>query len=274
MKQFDIIGLDGSGKTCYLYAMAETMRQGLYGLSFHSNCDGWQKIIAELQWPSGTCKTSFFDFQCFYNSKHIDWLDFSCIDYRGGIIVSYNEVDRLLRSKFRKRIIDTDGLIILVAADMLKGILMGDFEARDDIDMLNYTISGVGQKLSQIPIAIAITKSDYFNNDENKVMFPLVKQLFPFIFNAALHLNTLIVPVSLGRNLSNNSCSSESVLYNNPSDGNIHIPILFNLYHILDNLIKTSISFKDIADLTSIKSTIKKELVAFANNNIIELNTI
>ena len=284
MKSIGIIGLDGSGKTTYLMALTESLKRGLCGLSFSIMQNDlrlaieqeWNNMTRSYSWPQGTIFTQKYIFQCQKSECHYSNLDFQCCDYRGGILVSFEEDDYLERVETLKYIQDSDGIVILIGADIIKHFLTKNVSSYDLVRLkkINYYILKYLDKSKEKPITLSITKSDILTNDEKTLLFQAVKELFPFVFNSNNHIKTLIVPICLGTSLSNNSERLESALYINPNDGNVHIPILFNMYYIIDSQIKTSISFKDIADLTPIKRKIKKELVAFANNNIIEINTI
>ena len=102
MRNLSIVGLHGSGKTCYLYAMAETLRRGLCGLSFRTNCDGWQKIIKELRWPPGTDIGQEYTFQCLHSGSLFSDLDFLCYDYKGGILSSFDSISRMAKMDLMK----------------------------------------------------------------------------------------------------------------------------------------------------------------------------
>lgn len=264
MKQISIIGLSRAGKTCYMYAMAKTMRRGINGVTIFTPNDilrdqldlGWRKIRREHKWPSGSDKVVHCDFQCMLNLRNV--MDFCWDDFKGGILNSFSEIDTKFKYEFYSYLEKSDGLIFFIAADMIERILTNSVEAEDEIDdleKLNEIIAKLGGKMKQIPITIAITKSDLLNKKAKQLLFPIIKNIFPSLFDVNNNIKTLIVPVSLGQNLGNGNQEQEvsGIVFADPKEGNIHIPILFNLYYYLKDYIKDT-----RGELDSLKNRLNK----------------
>ena len=131
-------------------------------------------------------------------------------------------------------------MIFFIAADMVERILLNDPDAEDDLDdldMLNARISQNGQKMKQIPVTIAITKSDLLDDEAKELLFPVIKQIFPSLFVVGNNIKTLIVPVSLGQDLGHGEQNQDvlGMIYADPKEGNIHLPIMFNILPFLNH---------------------------------------
>ena len=248
MKQISIIGLSRAGKTCYMYAMAKTMKRGINGITIFAPDDdlrdqldmGWRKIRREHKWPSGSDKVTHCNFNCMLNLRSV--LDFCWDDFKGGTLSSFNEIDRKFRQEFYMYLQNSDGMIFFIAADMVKRILEDTAEAEDDLDdldKLNEIIALNGAKMKEIPITIVITKSDLLEESDKASLFEVVKYIFPSLFLTNNQIRALIVPVSLGQGLGNGEQNQDvsGSIFADPKDGNIHLPIMFNLYYYLKEYI-------------------------------------
>ncbi len=264
MKQISIIGLSRAGKTCYMYAMAKTMKRGVNGINIFVPDDGmrdqlelgWRRIRREHKWPSGNDKVTHWNFQCMLNLRNV--MDFCWDDFKGGTLSSFNEIDTRFRNEFYRYLQNSDGMIFFIAADMVERILLNDPDAEDDLDdldMLNAIISQNGQKMKQIPVTIAITKSDLLDDEAKELLFPVIKQIFPSLFVVGNNIKTLIVPVSLGQDLGHGEQNQDvlGMIYADPKEGNIHLPIMFNLYHYLKKYISETRE-----ELSSLKMDLSK----------------
>lgn len=259
MKQLSVIGLSNAGKTCYLYAMAKTMIKGYDGINAIALDDdlrdqlamGWRQIRRENRWPSGTDKVTLCDFDCSLNLRPI--MDFTWNDFKGGTLTSMNEIDKNFKSEFNQYLQNSDGLILFVPADVLQDILHGTDDAYDleeDLEVLTGLFIANKTKLSKIPITIAITKSDILDDAEKPYAYEIVKNIFEPLFVKGNNMKVLVVPVSIGEKLGRGNQGGEisGVVYQNPAHGNIHIPILFNLYHFLKDCIaveKSNLGYYD-----------------------------
>lgn len=248
MKQLSIIGLSGSGKTCYTYAMAKTMIRGYNGINAIAIKDnvreqlniGWKTISRSLTWPDGSDQTLRREFDCSLNLKSI--MDFCWDDFKGGELTSLNEVAEKFRSEFNSYLRNSDGLILFVPADAYLDIIEDQEDSAllyDDLDILNSLFMANHDILSRIPVTIVITKADLLDDNSKKYVIDFIKDLFQPLFVKGNNMKVLVVPVSLGVGLGRGK-QGESVqgqVYADPKKGNIHIPIVFNLYHFLKDCI-------------------------------------
>jgi GTP-binding protein EngB required for normal cell division len=268
MKQLSIIGLSNAGKTCYIYAMAKTMIKGYNGLNAIAIDDdlrdklsmGWRLIRREMKWPEGTAndKVTECHFDCSLNLRPI--MDFYWKDFRGGSLTSMNEIDTKFRKEFNDYLQSSDGLLLFVPADTIQDILHDTEDAEDleeDLEVLTQLFLRNKNKLSQIPVTIVITKSDLLSSTEKEYAYKIVENIYSPLFQPGNNMKVLIVPVCIGENLGRGvqGANVTGTVFGDPQQGNIHIPIVFNMYHFLNSAISEEKQI--LASLTS--SSLKEE---------------
>lgn len=201
---------------------------------------GWKMIRRNMTWPDGSDRTLRREFNCSLNLKSI--MDFCWDDFKGGELTSLNEVAEKFRSEFNLYLRKSDGLILFIPADTYLDIIEDkedSSELYDDLDILNSLFMANHDILSKIPVTIVITKADLLDDDAKKYVLDFIKDLLPPLFVKGNNMKVLIVPVSLGIELGRGK-QGESVkgeVYADPKKGNIHVPIIFNLYHFLKDCI-------------------------------------
>ena len=248
MKQISIIGLSRAGKTCYTFAMAKTMKRGINGITIFAPDSeqrdklelGWRGIRKDHTWPPTSDTDVPYDFQCMLNLRPV--MDFCWKDFKGGILSSFDEINTKYRVEFSQYLHNSAGMIFFIAADMMNRILMDTLEAEDnlyDLELLNNIILENSNIMNRIPITIAITKSDLLDNNAKSAVLEMVKEIFPSFFTVGNNVKVLTVPVSLGQQLGNCEQGQQVAgeIYSDPKAGNIHLPIMFNLYHYLKEYI-------------------------------------
>lgn len=262
MKQLSIIGLSKAGKTCYIYAMAKSMLKGYDGINIialdddlrNQLNDGWRQIRRGMHWPDGTDHVTTCEFDCSLNLRPV--MEFCWKDFKGGTLTSMNEIDKKYKKEFQEYLGGSDGLLLFVPADNIQDILRETEDAEDildDLDVLNGLFMNPQNRstLAQIPVTIVVTKSDLLTEQEKPYVYEIVKELFKPLFEVGNNMHTLVVPVSIGENLGRGNQGQEiqGTVFQNPKDGNIHIPIVFNLYHFLKDCI--AVERQRLGDLDS-----------------------
>lgn len=258
MKQLSIIGLSNAGKTCYIYAMAKTMINGFEGLNIIAKDDdlrdqlrqGWRGI-RHGSWPQGSDKVTMCEFDCSLFLNPI--MDFCWEDFKGGSLTSMNEIDKKFRNEFNEYLCNSDGLLLFVGADMLQDILKETDEAEDyteDLEVLTALFLRNKGVLSRIPVTVVITKSDLLSVEEKEFAIEIVKEVFKPLFMVGNNIEVLVAPVCIGQNLGRGEQGSSvsGVIFHDPQEGNIHMPIVFNLYHFLKDCISVEKSMLGDAD--------------------------
>lgn len=262
MKQISIIGLSRSGKTCYIYAMAKTMKRGINNISIFSPDDimrdklkeGWKKISKEHIWPKGSDKITHCDFECLIHLRSV--MDFCWDDYKGGMLNSFDEISQKEKADFFKYLENSAGLIFCVPADTINRIINDDDDdAFEELEELNDFILKSVKIIKDIPVTVAITKSDLFDDDQAiSVAREIIKEELNALFDKGNKVSVLLVPVTLGEGLGDGEQGgkiTKGTINADPKDGHIHLPVMFNLYFSLLDY---------IAEAHNVLNDLKKEL--------------
>jgi hypothetical protein len=232
--------------------MAETMERGVNNIAICTPHDdlyeklkvGWCKIAEESVWPRGSDKVTSCEFKCYIHLRPV--MDFCWDDYKGGMLNSYDEISRKERSEFYEYLENSAGLIFCVPADTINRILDGDDQtvnrAVKELNDLNRFIFKSIDKITDIPITVAITKSDLLKNeDAKKAASEIIKDRLNHLFGEGNGVSVLLVPVSLGKDLGEGEQGgkiTKGVINADPKEGHIHLPIMFNLYFAIKDYIK------------------------------------
>lgn len=265
MSKISMFGVSASGKTCFLYAMSQVLRNGvkcgdnLVGMISNrlqqqmKLDDGYLKLINK-QWPKPTDTsktiTESFDFSVSMRCNgHFDKVIDSLIiqDYRGGILEDMTEegeenLDRLLDT-FRGSsaiIFIIDGKTLIDAMDPdNRDVSHRDntnaeeqFLARTKIQFVENIFMEYKRVEDGIPpILIAISKGDVFASEferENGIRY--IKEKLPSIFAIGSKLWAGITTMSLGENLNKDNNGNLTGTLMLDLEHNIHVPIIFGIY--------------------------------------------
>ena len=268
-----MFGISGSGKTCYLYAMAQVMNNGVrYGDSTHISIisndltqqqklfDGYYTMAADSKWPLPSNNTTEYDFNVrVQHDQQFEELIPSLIlqDYAGGIWQNQTqegiEQRNALLSDFTQSaailfIVDSDTLLKAMAnnpqdinaSHRLKYVStpMPDIlRAKQQVSLVENLLKTYKQRNTTIPpVLLVITKGDKFADElEKQNAYRYLRQTLPSIFAHGAQLEAAITTVALGDNLENIDDKLTGEL--DISIGhNIHIPMLFALYAYLSDV--------------------------------------
>lgn len=235
-----VLGASSTGKSCYLYAMADNMIIGHNGFTFNASSyekgmvleDRWNTFCDSGIWPDGTTESSEWEFDVNYSLKTI--AQFSWYDYRGGIL-AHKDLDDADVKEFFDRLNSSSCLLIFVQATDLKSLLVRD-----------QNTAAAGQRLKKysqlliryaketeckkLPIAIVVTKGDLITADEYKQGVDLLKRYFNSIFlsmDDGDGWHVAITRCGLGDPDSPLQGETGNKVIGIVNPFNIHIPILF-----------------------------------------------
>lgn len=277
MSKISMFGVSASGKTCFLYAMAQVLGRGV---SYDDDLvqiiatrarlqtklnDGFMQL-AEGRWPDPTnefdenvSESYFFKVSMRCNGHFedvIDSLEFQ--DYRGGLLQSTQSLDEdkfnALMDSFRGSsaiIFIVDGKTLIEALDENdKDVshrgqtdVLNQFRAQSQIRFVENIFMEYKLVSEDIPpVLIAISKGDIFASDfERDNAKRLVKEYLPSIFSIGSKLTAGITIMSLGENLGGKPGGELTGLLSLSKDYNIHIPTIFGIYFDLyDQYLDTS----------------------------------
>lgn len=242
MKKIAMIGLRGSGKTCFTTAMTMAMSSGIklndgsvFNLSFANLqqmaplMNAYMGMTNDRNWPVADSEKHYYDLDSSLSLKRV--LSFTLLDYPGGWLTDSEHMDEMLE-EFN----ECASVIVLVGADMLRQFIHGNAGMYPYFSMLRQFTQNVISKFDKQgsvfpPTIIAITKSDEFANEEEiNQAYSFLKDQFAAVFSVGTNIVSGLTHIQLGNNLKNNGSKIEGDLILKPNFGNLSIPILFSLY--------------------------------------------
>ena len=268
-----MFGISGSGKTCYLYAMAQVMNNGVrYGDSTHISIisndlsqqqalfDGYYTMAAESKWPLPSNNTTEYDFNVrVLHKRQYEEIIPSLIlhDYAGGVWQSQTQEGIEQREALLEDFSQSSVISFIVDSDTILKAMANNPQDIDASHRLKYTsmplaeILRAKQQISLVenllriykrandsvpPILLVITKGDIFASEtEKQIAYTYLRRTLPSIFAVGSQVESALTIVSLGDNLINENSKLSGDL--DISIGhNIHIPMLFALYAYLDDM--------------------------------------
>lgn len=269
MKKICLLGLSGSGKSCYLYAASHLLQVGIRTsvgtvsivCSDTGRSSDLNNGIKDMDgicpvWPKGTDKihTKYFPYELYV--KGAKKLEFEVCDYRGGV---FNETDDnahderlMLYEESNCVVVFIDAYTLLQAFrlknedEISKTFTRGDLlkrtysDAISELNHLKVIANEARRNISQdTPILLVITKKDILLEDELKEATDKLKMHMDIFFSEETSNPVGITAISLGSNLGAGGETQDGQkkmlgqMHLSVSN-NIHIPILFPLFIDMD----------------------------------------
>ncbi len=246
--QITILGMSGSGKTCYLMGLYYKMGAGLRGYTITTDedtdvelRDRYAKLCdvtleKEKRFPAGTDNISQYEFNLQYGYNTV--MSFDWVDYPGGLLDRKNSGNLEEYEAVKTAINNSSSLFICVDGSLLVG---------DDIDE---KIDNVRDKCSNVintfftdysktnkslpPTAIIVTKYDVCKDDtDQEELCEIIEEAFsPFFVKNDIEKIITIIPVSIGLNIMDDSCSGKM------KPLNVQLPIFMGIWFALSKKIQ------------------------------------
>lgn len=280
-------GLSGSGKSCFIFAMSQALSQGIQfrdgELMTVITPDPRQMLklykayerMVNGYWPQGTDVSVTYNFNVRKALELMMSVDIT--DYRGGLLDSIEEDDEEEQTKLFKSYNESSALLFFFGADKVKAAMNGDMSARFNFQHFNalyenYLTSSSNGKYT--PVMVVLSKADMLTEVEKAQAFTFIKDQMRQLFGKGTNRTVGLTAVSLGRNLTNDNGELEGELDIRATSGNLSIPILFSLFHLMAKRIESTIGQIQTSesDLRSSKYALSHELsrnafVRFFDNN-------
>lgn len=213
-------------------------------------------------WPAGNVESVKYNFNCRLALGKI--MDFGINDYRGGLLDTCDEDEIEEQEELFRSFEDSEVLLFFIGADTIKLALNGDDEQQAKLDFMGILYENFLDRTndSRTPIMIVISKSDLLSDAEKIQAKKLVLEALQSMFGTGTNLTAAITMVTLGRNLKNDQGELEGELIIGPTQGNIHIPILYSLFCVISNRIEESIGKLNTAQQSyvSAKTAMNQEM--------------
>ena len=268
-------GLSGSGKSCFIFAMSQALSQGIQlsdgELLTVITPDPRQMLrlykayekMLNGYWPASSERSLTYNFNV---RKALELLmSIEIMDFRGGLLDSDNDDDIEEQDKLFESYKDSGVLLFFFGADKVKAAMQGDMLARFNFQHFNtlydnyLSTSPNGRKT---PVMVIISKADMLSDNECTQAFVFVKDQMRQLFGKGTNLTVGLAAVSLGRNLINDGGELEGELDIRATAGNLSIPVLFSLFHIMAQRIEKTIGSiaSTEGDLRTSKNALGQEL--------------
>ena len=237
-----MLGDSSSGKTCFMLGMYAAIQNGSkFSLKATDPDEGvematlWSTIVGESgeeRWPRGTDTPQIYNFELCYAYKSL--IEFEWLDYRGGSMLDISSDDNV--RTLRNYAAESNGLFFCISGKDLR-------EPVTEANLQNIAIKSkanlMGQYLQYLninrrparkktfPIVIIVTKYDYCYHRNKIELMEDVKKMFPPLFAPNSDWLVMICPVTLGKELAEDSDNGKI------EPKNLDIPVAFVLYCIL-----------------------------------------
>ena len=237
-----MLGDSSSGKTCFMLGMYAAIQNGSkFSLKATDPDEGvematlWSTIVGESgeeRWPRGTDTPQIYNFELCYAYKSL--IEFEWLDYRGGCMSNPSSPDEI--ETLRGYANESNGLFFCISGKDLR-------EPVTEANLQNIAIKSkanlMGQYLQYLninrrparkksfPIIIMVTKYDYCYHRNKRELMEDVKKMFPPLFAPNSDWLVMICPVTLGKELAQDSNNGKI------EPRNLNIPVAFVLYCIL-----------------------------------------
>ena len=255
-----LLGLSGSGKTCYLYTATHVLARGVKvnGHTISATSSNRQQAIrlnkgieqmASGIWPETSVNSMAYPFDLKIDGKSV--FPFTIYDYRGGMLNGLSDEDQNDVEKIFDTFEESSCIVVLVDGDTIMqalepGLLSpahrqnvsfaAQLKARNELNYIESLVKECNGRMSRnVPILLAITKSDIFFPEELDAGKRLLKELLPSVFSLRNDMIVGITAVTLGEDLHNEDGKLFGTLCLN-TDGNVHLPILFALFQEIDEI--------------------------------------
>ena len=236
-----MLGDSTSGKTCFMLGMYAAILDGsTFSLKATDPDEGirltalWSAIVdtsGNERWPPTTDQPQTYNFELCYAYKPL--MEFEWLDYRGGSMLELSSDVRTLRDyaaqsngfffcisgKYLSKQV-TDANLQKVAMKS-KANLMGKYLEYLSINNRRQT------RKKTFPIVIIVTQYDYCYHRNKRELMEDVKKMFPPLFAPNSDWLVMICPVTLGKELAEDSDNGKI------EPRNLDIPVAFVLYCIL-----------------------------------------
>ena len=237
--QFTMLGMTGSGKTCYLLGMYKKMLSGLKGFSLTTDDDTDVSLrrrykrmtdasLGQERFPAGTDQTDFYDFTLEHGFSPV--LPFRWIDYPGGMLDEKTDGDIEQYNVLEEYVRNSSSLFICVDGALLQGD-----DNTEKINLLQEKCSDlINPFLSRYlknndflpPTALVVTKSDLCREDTKpEDQEKIIKEAFNplFVQGAESQRFVAVISVSIGQNISENGYQGKL------SPKNLQLPIFMGV---------------------------------------------
>ena len=233
-----MLGTTGAGKTSYLLGMYAVMQTGIQGFTLAAKdmdmdlelTQRWEKLISltgEDRWPTpNAAAMEYYGFDFSYGFRPL--MRFQWLDYR-GLALSDRSTEQDV-ADLVQYLQESDCLFLCISGEHLISEITPSTVREIKSDRMNQFIQQYISVNKQphdqkpFPVAIVITKYDLCHHRDKDEIIADVKKLFQALFTPNSGWLVMICPVSLGKELCDNSDNANIIPVN------VHLPVVFAVY--------------------------------------------
>lgn len=229
-----MLGATETGKTCYMLAMYNLMREGINGFTLaHQDfdedlalADRWDVLEYEHQWPGPTRRgesTSYkFDF-CFAYDPLIsfDWLD-----YGGAALTNPQKEDSVSSEELKQiiqRLTESSCIFLCVSGENLQEHKI-DRENKAILARMNVFFREIVKQGKKPSVVILITKYDLCAHRTSEDIFQNISRFFSPFFAEGGNWDVMVCPVTLGLDLGKDKENGAI------KPDQVHLPLMFAIF--------------------------------------------
>ena len=238
-----MLGNSSSGKTCFMVGMYTVIQDGsTFSFNATDQDEGvqlnalWSTMVKESgdkRWPPTTDQPKVYNFELCYAYKTL--MEFEWLDYRGGSMLDLSSDDSV--GILKDYAAQSSGFFFCISGKHLRDPVTEanlqeiavDSQANRMGKYLQYLNinNGISVPKKSFPIVIIVTKYDYCYHRDKRELIEDVKKIFRPLFAANSGWLVMICPVTLGKELAQNSDNGKI------EPKNLDVPVSFVLYCIL-----------------------------------------
>lgn len=252
-RKISFYGLSRSGKSCYIFAMAQALSQGLcfpdgeiltvkspIPMQMAKLYKSYQQMT-DGRWPAGNTESVDYKFNARLRLEKL--MSFNLKDYRGGLLDTCDEDEIDEQDELFSSFEDSAVLLFFVGADTVIKAMEKDVESNIKLNFLSTLYENFLDRTNdaRTPVMIVISKSDMLSPQELLKAKEFTKNKLQSMFGHGTNITAAITTVTLGKNLSNENGELEGDLIIGPTAGNIHIPIIYSLFCVISNKIEEAV---------------------------------
>lgn len=272
---FTMLGMTGSGKTCFLTGMYYEMSSGIQGYTLSADDDvdielrnKWERLCDEKnginRFPVGTDKTEQYKFILEYAYEAIK--EFNWLDYPGGDLEKKSTGNIDSYKEIEEAILKSTCLYICVDGQLLceknEEVMIENVRNKCSSKINGFLSKYINKNKVLPPVAIVVTKYDMCHDVKGEIMEEVVKKSFSSLFveNHDKRKLVTIIPVSIGKNISDDNYSGRL------EPINIYIPLFWGIWFSLKRDLK---QYRIIEEEVKRKATIVKSEIGKISDKLI-----
>jgi len=225
-----MLGATKRGKTCYMLAMYNLMREGINGFTLaHPGLDEdlalvekWDKLESDHIWPEGTKRGGSVSYKFDFCFAYQPLVSFDWLDYGGSALTeAQTEEDVKLLTE---RLMESSCIFLSVSGGYFQGGSKIAREHKEILARMNVFIRDIAKQGKKPSIVILITKYDLCAHRPLDDILQDISRSFSPLFVEGGEWDVMVCPVTLGLDL------AKDFENGNIDPQQVHLPLVFAIF--------------------------------------------